>query len=80
MRERGREVEAILLQYERFVRPAFEAYIYPTKDFADIIVPRGSANEVALNVLVEHLRDKRTRSASIISKDTSLVEEIQNKK
>jgi hypothetical protein len=29
---------------------------------------------------VEHLRDKRTRSASIISKDTSLVEEIQNKK
>ena len=56
IKERGRHVENILFQYERFVRPAFEHYIYPTKDFADIIVPRGSNNVVAINLIVEHIR------------------------
>ena len=80
-RERGRQVEAILLQYERFVRPAFEAYIYPTKDFADIIVPRGSANAVAINVIVEHVRGKMRRVKAILTddSDSALLDQLEHK-
>lgn len=66
-RERGRTVEAILLQYERFVKPAFEMFIYPTKESADIIVPRGTANTVAVNVIVEHIQGKIARAKQMSS-------------
>ena len=72
-RERGRALEGILLQYERFVRPAFEAYIFPTKDYADIIVPRGSANKIAIEVIVAFLKEKKEklrRRPSILTDDT----------
>ena len=40
--ERGRELEGVLKQYNKFVKPAFEHYIEPTMSCADIIVPRGN--------------------------------------
>lgn len=52
--DRGRSVDSVLAQYERFVKPSFEGYIFPTKRCADIIVPRGANNLVAIDVIVKH--------------------------
>ncbi|MGH0136144.1 UNVERIFIED_CONTAM: hypothetical protein FKN15_009784 [Acipenser sinensis] len=40
--ERGREIEGVIKQYNKFVKPAFEQYIEPTMRLADIVVPRGT--------------------------------------
>lgn len=39
--DRGRDLEGVLKQYEKFVKPAFDYYIAPTVVHADLIVPRG---------------------------------------
>ena len=44
--ERGREIEGVLKQYNKFVKPAFDHYIAPTMSCADIIVPRGQSQVV----------------------------------
>jgi len=51
---RGRSVESVLKQYTKFVKPAFEEYIYPTKRFCDIVVPRGGENLVAIDLIIKH--------------------------
>lgn len=53
--ERGRELEGVLKQYNKFVKPAFEHYIAPTMSYADIIVPRGGDNKVAIDLIVRHV-------------------------
>lgn len=64
--ERGRDVEGILNQYFKFVKPAFEEYIQPSMKHADLIVPRGVENTVAINLIVNHVRDTlRARGARI---------------
>lgn len=49
--ERGRTVESVIEQYKRTVRPMFVEFIEPTKQFADIIVPRGGKNRVAIEMI-----------------------------
>lgn len=39
--ERGRDIVGVIKQYNKFVKPAFEQYIEPTVQVADIVVPRG---------------------------------------
>lgn len=56
--QRGRDVMGVLRQYEKFVKPSFEEYIFPTKKYADVIIPRGSDNLVAINLLVQHIQAK----------------------
>ncbi|KAL1566946.1 Uridine kinase-like protein 3, variant 2 [Salvia divinorum] len=56
--EKGRDAGMVLDQYARFVKPAFEDFILPTKKFADIIIPRGGDNPVAIDLIVQHLRTK----------------------
>ena len=46
------------LQYDKFVKPSFEEYIYPSKKYADIIIPRGGDNDVAVDLIVQHIRTK----------------------
>lgn len=53
--ERGRDLEGVLKQYNKFVKPAFEHYIAPTMTYADIIVPRGGENKVAIDLIVRHV-------------------------
>lgn len=53
--ERGRELEGVLKQYNKFVKPAFDYYIEPTMSHADIIVPRGGENQVAIDLIVLHV-------------------------
>lgn len=52
---RGRTVEAVLAQYTRFVKPAFEEFILPTKRYADIIMPRGGENLVLIDMIIKHI-------------------------
>ena len=55
MRTRGLELDFILAQYLTSVKPCFEEYVWPTKKFADIVIPRGGDNYVAVNLLVQHI-------------------------
>lgn len=55
--ERGRDLESILVQYITFVKPAFEEFCLPTKKYADVIIPRGADNLVAINLIVQHIQD-----------------------
>ncbi|KAF3444548.1 hypothetical protein FNV43_RR14240 [Rhamnella rubrinervis] len=56
--ERGRNIQNVLDQYARFVKPSFEEFILPTKKFADIIIPRGGDNDVAIDLIVQHICTK----------------------
>eukprot|EP01114_Cavostelium_apophysatum_P020564 TRINITY_DN6931_c0_g2_i1.p1 TRINITY_DN6931_c0_g2~~TRINITY_DN6931_c0_g2_i1.p1 ORF type:complete len:452 (-),score=92.24 TRINITY_DN6931_c0_g2_i1:114-1469(-) len=56
--ERGRDLNGVLNQYDKFVKPSFENYIYPTKKYADIIVPQAASNTVAIELITEHIRGK----------------------
>lgn len=55
-KERGRSIDSIAEQYLETVRPMYEKYIHPTKKFADIIIPKGGFNEVAIDILVARIR------------------------
>merc|ERR1711962_467373 len=60
--ERGRDLETVLNQYSNLVKPAFEEFCIPTKKFADVIVPRGAENNVAIDLIVQHIQDIICRS------------------
>lgn len=53
--QRGRDLEGVLKQYCTMVQPAFNYYIAPGMAHADIIVPRGGDNEVAIELIVQHV-------------------------
>ncbi|ERE73161.1 uridine-cytidine kinase 1-like protein [Cricetulus griseus] len=50
-----RDLEQILIQYINFVKPAFEEFCLQTKKYADVIIPRGVHNMVAINLIVQHI-------------------------
>ena len=51
MLERGRTAESILQQYQTTVRPMYMQFIEPSKRHADVIIPRGGENRIAINML-----------------------------
>jgi uridine kinase len=54
--ERGRSVESVLNQYKRTVRPGYINFIAPTKEHADMIIPRGGKNAVAIDLIHSRFR------------------------
>ncbi|CAK9145058.1 unnamed protein product [Ilex paraguariensis] len=56
--EKDRDIGMVLDQYSKFVKPAFDDFILPTKKYADIIIPRGGDNHVAIDLIVQHIRTK----------------------
>ncbi len=54
--ERGRTLNSVVTQYCTTVKPMHEQFVEPSKKFADIIVPEGGQNEVALNMIIEKIR------------------------
>eukprot|EP00347_Sterkiella_histriomuscorum_P022397 403330634 len=56
--ERGRTIDGVLFQYNRFVKKAYDEYIKPTMKYANIIVPFGSDNTTAIDFIVQNLRSK----------------------
>ena len=49
--ERGRTLDSVIAQYIKTVKPMHEAYVEPSKRYADVIVPEGGRNTVALDML-----------------------------
>ncbi len=54
--ERGRSARSVIDQYRSTVKPMHDLYVQPTKQFADLIVPEGGRNHLAVGVLVDHVR------------------------
>ncbi|XP_023327670.1 uridine-cytidine kinase-like 1 [Eurytemora carolleeae] len=54
--QRGRDIHGVMQQYENHVKPAYDRFIAPTMQYADIIVPRGGENGVAINLIVQHVQ------------------------
>lgn len=63
--ERGRSVNKVLERYEKTVKPMHLQFIEPTKRYADIIVPQGGNNSVAINILTSII-EKTLRSHNLI--------------
>ncbi|MCX7834937.1 MAG: uridine kinase [bacterium] len=55
--ERGRDIESVLTQYENTVRVMHLQFIEPSKRYADVIIPEGGYNTVAIDLLVTKIRD-----------------------
>ena len=53
--ERGRDLDSIISQYFNTVKPMHEAFVEPSKKNADIIVPEGGKNRVALEMIIERI-------------------------
>lgn len=54
--ERGRTVESVINQYMNVVRPMHLQFIEPTKRYADIIIPEGGHNRVAIDLMVANIK------------------------
>lgn len=61
--ERGRSVQGVLDHYEQFVKPMHLQFIEPTKCYADIIVPQGGANTVAIDIITSRIKMKLNEKA-----------------
>lgn len=56
MLERGRTAEAVMERYVRVLKPMHEQFIEPCKRYADLIVPEGGSNQVAIDILTMYVR------------------------
>jgi uridine kinase len=54
--ERGRSLVQVLTHYEQFVKPMHLQFIEPTKRYADIIIPQGGENKIAVDILVSRIK------------------------
>ena len=54
--ERGRTLESVINQYLDTVRPMHIQFVEPTKRFADIIIPRGGHNKVAMDIIIAKIK------------------------
>lgn len=55
--ERGRSVNKVMERYEQTVKPMHVQFIEPTKRFADIIVPQGGNNHIAIDILTKYIQN-----------------------
>lgn len=56
--ERGRDIDEVLNRYETMLKPMHNQFIEPTMKYADIIVPIGGENHVAIDVIASMIKDK----------------------
>ena len=54
--ERGRSLESVIGQYLTTVKPMHEQFVEPSKKYADIIVPEGGYNKVALSMIIHRIK------------------------
>jgi uridine kinase len=54
--ERGRSVESVMQQFMRTVKPMHLQFVEPSKHWADVIIPRGAENHVAIDLVVQKIR------------------------
>ncbi|MDF2872422.1 MAG: uridine kinase [Anaerocolumna sp.] len=53
--ERGRDLNSVITQYTETVKPMHELFVEPYKKYADIIIPRGGLNDIAIDMLVHRI-------------------------
>ncbi|KAI3723071.1 hypothetical protein L2E82_34399 [Cichorium intybus] len=69
--EKGRDIGMVLDQYSKFVKPAFDNFILPTKKSADIIIPRGGDNHIrGMHTLI---RDAQTTKHDFVFYEDRLI-------
>lgn len=56
VRERGRSMESVISQYTTTVKPMHEQFVEPSKRYADVIIPEGGFNSVAVSMLIQNIR------------------------
>ena len=56
VRERGRSMESVISQYTTTVKPMHEQFVEPSKRYADVIIPEGGFNSVAVEMLIHNIR------------------------
>lgn len=56
MQERGRTMESVVSQYRKTVRPMFLQFVEPSKQYADVIIPKGGKNRIAINILKAQIK------------------------
>ena len=54
--KRGRSLESVITQYQQTVKPMHEKYVEPSKKYADLVVPEGGKNVVALDMIIGKIR------------------------
>ena len=54
--KRGRTLESVLTQYQETVKPMHEQYVEPSKKYANLVVPEGGKNLVALEMITDRIR------------------------
>jgi len=60
IRERGRTVESVIRQYLTTVRPMHLEFVEPSKRYADVVIPEGGFNRVALDMVIARIHDMLT--------------------
>jgi uridine kinase len=55
--ERGRTTESVIQQYLNTVRPMHMEFVEPSKRYADVIIPEGGMNTVALNMVIARIEE-----------------------
>ena len=63
IKDRGRTLDSVVKQYMTTVRPAHMQFVEPTKRYADIIIPEGGYNKVAIDIIVTKVNDIVNRKA-----------------
>ena len=56
VRDRGRSMESVISQYTNTVKPMHEEFVEPSKRYADVIIPEGGFNSVAVAMLIQNIR------------------------
>ncbi len=56
VKERGRSLDSVISQYLNTVKPMHEEFVEPSKKFADIIVPQGGYNKVAISMITDRIK------------------------
>ncbi len=67
IKERGRDFDHVIHQYFNSVRPMHLAFVEPSKRHADIVVPHGGNNEIAIDMLVGALRARLARAGKTVT-------------
>lgn len=79
--ERGRTIDSVYNQYMDTVKPMYEKYVAPSKLNANLIIPKGGLNSVAIGILVDHIKKlmKLESDNACACKDVSSKEDIDLK-
>ena len=57
-KERGRSMDSVIKQYLSVVKPMFLQFVEPSKRYADIVIPQGGLNDVAIDIIVSKIKSR----------------------